>query len=549
MGNKKFIPKKQYNSMKSFFSNDKFQLNFFFRIKNNLNHLITLFSLSLLILILFFILSKFPPILGDGSLSLFEKGISILLLVTFIYSGIHCVGYLDHLFKSLTLYEDHLKTKINRTGKVNYPAVAIIIPTLNEDPEMVKKTIFKAKNIDYDNYEVVLIDSSTDKEIQTRTAEISDQFNVKYIYRDTLRGYKAGSVNDALKEVGDEFSYAMILDSDHRLKRSVLKDLLPIIDNNSNLTFIQTPQYFSSEDRLGLAYSFQQHVFYKHICRGLCINDSSYICGTNVIIKLEHLKEIGGMDEKCITEDISTSFIFHSNGFKSIYIDNVYAEGLTPPSLSAYYGQQLRWSYGTFQNTKKVLGKLIKQPKSMKSMQWWEYLVLNGSWYFIGIGIFIWLIYPVFVLMFNLQPLTLGPLNLPFYIFFLMILSQTLTSFWERGYPIKDLILAQALFFSLFPVYTKALIMGIMNKKLMFKVTPKKDVYKIKLAEILPHITLICLLTVSIIIGLLKIMAGEHTTTYPSIIFWASYSLIMLMLFMIYFYKEDVDKYKSLKSI
>jgi len=301
----------------------------------------------------------------------------------------------------------------------------------------------------------------------------------------------------------------------------------------------------AKHDRLGLAYSFQQHIFYKHICRGLCVNGSPYICGTNVIIKLEHLNEIGGMDETCITEDIATSFIFHSKGYKSIYVDNVYAEGLAPPSLSAYYGQQLRWSYGTFQNTKKILNKFIREPKSLKSLQWWEYIVLNGSWYFIGVAIIIWLLYPVYVLLFNMQPLVLGPLNIPFYIFLLMILSQTLSSFWERGYPIKQLILSQALFFSLFPVYTKAFIYGIINKKLKFKVTPKKDVNKIQFKEILPHVSVMLLLTASIIIGIVKVYNGENTTTYPSIIFWASYSLIMLVIFMIYFYHEDKKKYDS----
>jgi cellulose synthase (UDP-forming) len=422
--------------------------------------------------------------------------------------------------------------------------VAIIIPTLNENPDMVKETILKAKNVDYENFQVILIDSSTDNDIRDKTAIMCQKLDIKYIYRDNLRGYKAGSINDAIKNLNNNFKYVLILDSDHRLKSSIFKDLIPIMENDSDLTFIQTPQYFrmSKDDRLGLAYSFQQHIFYKHICRGLCVNDTAYICGTNVIIKLKDLKKIGGMDESCITEDIATSFIFHSKGYKSLYIDKVYAEGLAPPSLSAYYGQQLRWSYGTFQNTKKVLKKAIKEPNSLKSIQWWEYIILNGSWYFIGVAIFIWLLYPVSVLMFNLKPLVLGPLNIPFYLFLLMIITQTVTSYRERGYPLKELILAQALFFSLFPVYTKALIYGMTNKKLKFKVTPKKGKYKTSFKEILPQLFIMFLLTISIIIGIIKLISGKNTTTYPSIIIWASYSLIMIVIFLIYFYKEDNKK-------
>lgn len=121
-----------------------------------------------------------------------------------------------------------------------------------------------------------------------------------------------------------------------------------------------------------------------------------------------------------------------------------------------------------------MLNKFIKEPESLKLLQWWEYIILNGTWYFIGVAIFIWLMYPVLVLLLGMKPLLFGPLNIPFYIFIIMISSQTLTSFWERGYPLKDLIIAQSLFFSLFPVYTRAFIYGILNKKMSFQVTPKK---------------------------------------------------------------------------
>ncbi len=535
--------------MKSFFY-EKFNFNLF-KYKNNLSQLITLFSFILFMAILFFILSNFTPLLNNNNLSIVEKVVSIVLLLTFIYSGLHCVGYMDHIIKSITLYDDDLikNNKVNGDNRSSY--VAIVIPTLNEDPEMVKETILKANDLDYENFEVVLIDSSTDLDICKKTELMSNEMDIKYVYRDSLRGYKAGSINDAIKGLDEKFEYLLILDSDHRLKRPVLHDLIPLMENDPELTFIQTPQYFRmpENDHLGLAYSFQQHIFYKHICRGLCVNDTSYICGTNIIIRLDHLKAVGGMDETCITEDISTSFKLHSKGCKSIYVDKVYAEGLAPPSLSAYYGQQLRWSYGTFQNNNRVLKNFITKPKNMKSLQWWEYLVLNGTWYFIGVAIFIWLLYPVMVLLLNFQPIVLGPLNIPFYIFLVMITSQTLASYWERGYPLKELILSQALFFSLFPVYTKALIYGLFNKKLKFHVTPKEGVkngvYSTEFKEILPHVVIMVLLFLSILVGLIKLGNGVNTTTYPSIIFWAGYSLLMLLIFIFYFYREDMRKSKG----
>jgi len=123
-----------------------------------------------------------------------------------------------------------------------------------------------------------------------------------------------------------------------------------------------------------------------------------------------------------------------------------------------------------------------------------------------------------------------------------MVLTQTLTSRGERGYPLKELLLSQSLFLSLFPVYIRAFIYGLFNRKLSFKVTPKKKVHKISFKEVFPHVFLIIILVVSIFIGLSRLIKGENMITYPSIIFWASYNVFMLSIFLIYFYREDNEK-------
>ena len=66
--------------------------------------------------------------------------------------------------------------------------------------------------------------------------------------------------------------------------------------------------------------------------------------------------------------------------------------------------------------------------------------------------------------------------------------------------------------------------------------------HKISFKEVFPHIFLIILLVVSIFIGLSRLLKGENMITYPSIIFWASYNVVMLSIFLLYFYKEDNEK-------
>ncbi|MGZ7119860.1 MAG: glycosyltransferase family 2 protein [Methanobacterium sp.] len=444
--------------------------------------------------------------------------------------------------KSVFIYKSQFRINSlsNRT-----PKVAVLVPVLNESPEIVWRVLSKSKDMEYSNFDVYLIESSKDQEIYEETFRISGELHVKFIKRNTLRGYKAGSINDCLKELDKEVEYILLLDVDHVPKPDFLKDLIPILEENKDLSFIQTPQFFTgnNNDKLSIVYSFQQHIFYKHICRGLNVNNSSLICGTNVLIRLSHLKEVGGLDENCITEDAATSFILHARGYKSTYIDKVYAEGMAPPSLSAYYIQQTRWAYGTFQNVKNVFKFLLSNPKCLKATQWWEYLILHGTWYFMGFSIFLWLIYPVLIILLNIQPLKSDLTLITSFIFISLIGSQFYTSKKERNFKFKDLMLAQGLFLSLYLVHIKTFFMFLSGKNIGFRVTPKKQTGSLSLLSFFPHLIIFFMLTMSIYVGIGELFSGNFLNA--NVILWAIYNTFLL-LFIFYFYWEDIKKGRSL---
>jgi len=267
--------------------------------------------------------THFLFVFHDSDFSIVDKIFFVMLLVSISFWGVHCVGYIDHLLKSILMYRSQINDDPPIDEKMDekmQPKVAVFVPVFNEKPEIVEAIIATATRIDYNNFEIFLLDDSTDDEIHRKLIELATKFNINYIHRENRRGYKAGAINDAIKNLEKDVKYLLILDADHCPKPNILTELIPLLEEDAALTFIQTPQYFTSKtkDRLALAYSFQQHIFHKHVCRGLSVNNSVFMCGTNVIIRLDHLKEIGGMDETCITEDIATSFIFHSKGYKSL---------------------------------------------------------------------------------------------------------------------------------------------------------------------------------------------------------------------------------------
>lgn len=509
-------------------------------INQNYYFLISLFSVSLFVIITLFLAFSILFIVKNGNFTSIDKTLSIILLLSLVFWSLHSIGYIDHYMKSVFIYKSKYSTSFLDNGN---PKVAVLIPVLNESPDLVKAVLSKSVEIDYPNFEVHLIESSKDPEIYGETFKIAKELRVNFIKRNKLRGYKAGSINDAMKELDNEVKYILILDVDHLPKPDFLKDLIPILEEDKKLSFIQTPQFFTNKkwDKLSIVYSFQQHIFYKHICRGLDVNNTALICGTNVILRLSHLKEVGGLDENCITEDVATSFNLHSKGYRSSYIDRIYAEGLSPPSLSAYYIQQNRWAYGTFQNIKNVLKILIKNPKCLKTAQWWEYLILHGTWYFMGFAILLWLIYPVLVILFNIQPLKSDLTSITSFIFVSLVGCQFYTSIMERDFKIKDLILAQGLFLSLFTVHINAFFQISFRRNIGFRVTPKKQTGYIPFLKFIPQLIILFLLLISIFIGIGRILSGDKSVT--NVIGWAIYSMVILS-FMGYFYWEDIEKIK-----
>jgi cellulose synthase (UDP-forming) len=523
---------------KSSFEHEKVPANF---INQNSYLLVSVFSVALFLTVAFLLGFSFILIVKNDYYSVFDRILSVILLLSLVFWSLHSIGYMDHYLKSILIYKS--KLRINYMNSRN-PGVAVLIPVLNESPDIVRAVLSKSIKINYPNFEIYLIESSKDREICKETFKIARELQVNFIRRRTLRGYKAGSINDAIKELGDDVEYILLLDVDHLPKPNFLKDLIPLLDENPDLSFIQTPQFFTGNkyDKLSLVYSFQQHIFYKHMCRGLDVNNTTLICGTNVIIRLSHLNEVGGLDENCITEDVATSFSLHSKGYKSIYIDHVYAEGLSPPSLSAYYIQQTRWAYGTFQNVKNVIKQFITHPKRLKTVQWWEYLILHGTWYFMGFAMFLWVIYPILILLLNIQPLKSGLTSITFIIFIILLGCQFYTGTSERDFKIKDLILAQGLFLSLFTVYINAFFMVLFRKNIGFRVTPKKRTDPISFFKMLPQLIILFLLLISIFVGIGELLSGDYSIT--NVMGWAIYDTVILS-FMGYFYWEDIRKGKS----
>ena len=228
------------------------------------------------------------------------------------------------------------------------PAVDVYITVAGEPIEIVEETVRAAIAMNYSNFSIYLLnDGYVAKKENWREIEIlADSLGVTCITRKVPGGAKAGNINNALKQTSGEL--ICVFDADHVPYSNFLEETIPYFID-SRLAFVQTPQYYKNQLKNGVTHGAwdQQELFYGPICKGKNNYNSATMCGTNMAIRREALEGVGGMCEESVAEDFATGLLIHANGWKSIYLPTVLAEGLAPEDFLSYFKQQLRWARGS----------------------------------------------------------------------------------------------------------------------------------------------------------------------------------------------------------
>ncbi|MDP2768044.1 MAG: hypothetical protein Q8O41_11475, partial [Candidatus Methanoperedens sp.] len=81
--------------------------------------------------ICFYLIASFLFVFHDSDFSNVDKIFSVMLLISISFWSVHCVGYIDHLLKSILMYRSQINDDPPIDEKVQ-PKVAIFIPIFNE---------------------------------------------------------------------------------------------------------------------------------------------------------------------------------------------------------------------------------------------------------------------------------------------------------------------------------------------------------------------------------------------------------------------------------
>lgn len=298
----------------------------------------------------------------DDPLSLILGGI---LLIAETYSwGVLMLGYFQNIWP-LNRKPSPMPEDVS-----SWPSVDLMIPTYNEDLDVVKATVYASLGLDWpkDKLNIHILDDGKRDSFR----DFADEVGVNYIRRPTNEHAKAGNINYALKQTSGE--YVAIFDCDHIPTRSFLQLIMGMFLDDPKLALVQTPHHFFSPDPFerNLA-NFRDvpnegNLFYGLIQDGNDLWGATFFCGSCAVLRRKPLEEVGGIAVETVTEDAHTSLRMHRKGYHSAYLKQPISAGLATETLSAHVGQRIRWARGMaqiFRVDNPLFGKGLTWPQRL----------------------------------------------------------------------------------------------------------------------------------------------------------------------------------------
>jgi len=245
------------------------------------------------------------------------------------------------------------------------PFVSIHLPFYNER-NVADRILAACASLDYPNYEVVVVDDSTDETIET-LKRWADHPRVKVIHREERTGFKGGALNVALDNTNPDAKFVVIYDADFVPPPDILQRFLYYFNGNSG----------GQQDRVAAVQGYQWHILNNKenwLTRGIRAEYSgSYLVERAFQQYLGNMKMIAGSVymiradllrayrwSESLTEDWELTLRLYEDGYKVKYTPYVATPAECPSSLPRLIRQRMRWAEGHTFNVRRQFWRVMR---------------------------------------------------------------------------------------------------------------------------------------------------------------------------------------------
>lgn len=228
------------------------------------------------------------------------------------------------------------------------PFVSVMIPAHNEE-SVISDTIARVFEMDYPNYEVIVIDDRSTDNTASVIKDLEQRYNgrLKALIRDkdSFPG-KSAVLNDALSLAKGEA--ILVFDADAHMDKDFLTNLVYELQPK-DVGAVQARKIVKNKDVNLLTKCQNNEMTIDTSCQVArdAVKGAVELRGNGELIKREALEDIGGWNNYTITDDLDMSTRLHIKGWDVRFCKDtvVYEEGIM--YLIPLYRQRRRWLEGT----------------------------------------------------------------------------------------------------------------------------------------------------------------------------------------------------------
>jgi cellulose synthase/poly-beta-1,6-N-acetylglucosamine synthase-like glycosyltransferase len=277
-------------------------------------------------------------------------------------------AYGVHRWSIIYLFLKHIRRDVQpRAHFTELPKVTVQLPLYNEY-YVVRRLLNAVAKLDYphEKLQIQVLDDSTDETRAVVSAECerlrAQGLDIVHIHRTDRTGFKAGALENGLETATGEFIF--ILDADFVPQPEVLH---------------QSIHYFTDE-KIGMVQMRWGHLNRNHsmltriqamFLDGHLLLEQTARCrsgrffnfnGTAGIWRRQAIDDAGGWQHDTLTEDLDLSYRSQLAGWKFEFLPDIVIPAELPPDMSGFKSQQHRWTKGSIQTCKKMLGTIWRSP-------------------------------------------------------------------------------------------------------------------------------------------------------------------------------------------
>jgi len=252
---------------------------------------------------------------------------------------------------------------IDREG---LPALTVQVPTYNEH-QVIDRVIDAVAALDYprDRLQIQILDDSTDGTTHLahqRAAHHRDRgVDIEVVRRPDRQGFKAGALAWGLARARGE--YIAIFDADFSPHPDFLLNTVPHFLHRPGLGLVQVRWSHLNADyspfTRAQAMAFDGHFVVEQTGRNRA-NLLMNFNGTAGVWRKTCIEESGGWTAVTLSEDLDLSYRAQLAGWGALYLPTVDAPAELPPQLAAFKRQQARWTQGSIQSLRKLVGPILR---------------------------------------------------------------------------------------------------------------------------------------------------------------------------------------------